>query len=376
MSGRQVYIVAGDPSGDLLAAGVVRAWREREPDIRFTGAGGPQLAAAGMEVGTDLTHHAVIGLWEVVRRYWTFRRLFHRLLEECVAQRPSVLLCVDYGGFNLRFAEAVRERSLSIPGWRPHIVQLVSPQVWASRPQRARTLEQTHDLLLSILPFEKAWYADHVPRLRVEHIGHPLVDRLEGVDRTPLPSDPPELLLLPGSRTGELQRHLPVQFEAARRLRSRVSVRLVLPAERLCGLARELGAGRDGMPEPQVGDLAGALRRASVAIASTGTVTLECAWFGVPTLAMYRTSWLTYQIGRRLITVRHLAMPNLLSDGAAMPEFIQEAATGEALAAAAEVWLDQPMERLRVHEKLLETVRTLGTPGAGRRAAEILAALV
>jgi lipid-A-disaccharide synthase len=91
---------------------------------------------------------------------------------------------------------------------------------------------------------------------------------------------------------------------------------------------------------------------------------------------MYRTSWLTYQIGRRLITVRHLAMPNLLSDGAAMPEFIQEAATGEALAAAAEVWLDQPMERLRVRERLLETVRTLGTPGAGRRAAEILAALV
>jgi lipid-A-disaccharide synthase len=372
--GRTAYIVAGDPSGDDLASDVVRAWRDVEPGIRFVGAGGPALAAAGMELRTDLTRHAVIGLWEVLRRLWTFRRLFHELLGDCVARRPDVVLGVDFGGFNLRFAAAVRSRSMTIPGWRPRIVQLVSPQVWASRPGRARGMERTHDLLLAILPFEKAWYASHAPGLRVEHVGHPLVDRWAGRDRSPLPADIPEVLLLPGSRPGELQRHVPVQAEAARILarHARVRPRMVVSSPAMAAMAARLAG---DVLAPEVGGLGDALRRATLAIASTGTVTLECAWHGVPTLAMYRTSWLTYQVGRRLVTVPHLAMPNLLAGEEVMPEFIQSAATPESIAAAALQWLSDQPRLGAARARLLQVSAMLGEPGSARRSASCLAAI-
>ena len=294
------------------------------------------MAAAGVQLSIDLTAHSVIGLWEVIRRYRTFRRLFHQLLDQCVAERPDIIVGIDYGGFNLRFATALRERTQGT-NWNPRIVQYVSPQVWASRPGRARRMEKTHDLLLSILPFEKDWYARHAPGLPVEFVGHPIVDRHADRSTAPRTVTPREVLLLPGSRVGELQRHLPVLLETVRRIRAHpgcadLRARLILPNARLVELARSLGAGRDGHPEPEVGGLPEALQQATLALASTGTVTLECAWFGVPTLALYRTSWLTYEIGRRVITVKHLAMPNLLADAVVMPEFIQSEANPVQLA--------------------------------------------
>lgn len=372
MQGRLAYIVAGDPSGDELAADVVRAWRAIEPGLRCVGAGGPALAHAGMELRTDLTRHAVIGLWEVLRRLWTFRRLFHELLDDCVARRPDVVLGVDFGGFNLRLAKAIRRRSQQVPGWNPRIVQLVSPQVWASRPGRAREMEQTHDLLLAILPFEKAWYGRHAPRLRVEHVGHPLVDRWAGRERTPVATDVPEVLLLPGSRTGELERHVPVQVAAARLLASHARARMVVPNERMAALAARLS---QGSIQPEVGGLGEALRRATFAIAATGTVTLECAWHAVPTLAMYRTSWLTYEVGRRIVTVPYLAMPNLLAGQEVMPEFIQSAASPDALAAAALRWLQDPAAREAARARLQAVSSLLGEPGSARRCAQWLSGL-
>lgn len=365
------FLIAGEPSGDQLASELVHEWRRLAPDTRFSGAGGPAMAAAGVSINFDLTAHSVIGLWEVIRRYASFRRIFHQLLDECLAARPDIVVGIDYGGFNLRFAAQLRERAAGT-GWNPRIVQYVSPQVWASRPGRARRMEQTHDLLLAILPFEKSWYAQNAPRLRVEFVGHPIVDRHAGRTVDPIPSVPPELLLLPGSRVGELQRHLPVLLEAVRQVQQTHSIRprLILPHERLVNLARELGAGLDGAPEPEVGGLPDALRRATLAMASTGTVTLECAWFGLPTLALYRTSWLTYQIGRRVITVKYLAMPNLLADSPIMPEFVQGAATSVALAGKAVQWLNSPGELSEMRRRLGQLTGQLGTPGAAGRAAQ------
>lgn len=371
------FLIAGEPSGDQLAAELVREWRRLAPDTRFTGAGGPAMAEAGVTLSLDLTAHSVIGLWEVIRRYATFRRLFHQLLDQCVAARPDIVVGIDYGGFNLRFAAQLRARAAGTR-WNPRIVQFVSPQVWASRPGRARKMEQTHDLLLSILPFEKAWYAQNAPTLPVEFVGHPIVDRHAGHPTDPIPTDPPQLLLLPGSRTGELQRHLPVLLQATQMIGRigpispipRIHPRLILPHERLVPLARELGAGRNGAPEPEVAGLPEALRRATLALASTGTVTLECAWFGVPTIALYRTSWLTYEIGRRVITVKYLAMPNLLADAPVMPEFVQGKATAEALANQSMDWLGSPEKLHEIRQRLRQATNQLGTPGAAGRAAQ------
>lgn len=365
------FLIAGDPSGDQLAGEVIQQWRQRAPSTRFIGAGGPAMTAAGAELSIDLTQHAVIGLWEVLRRYLTFRRIFHRLLEECIAAQPDVVVGVDYGGFNLRFAAALRQRTADGP-WRPRIVQFVSPQVWASRPGRAQRMAKTHDLLLSILPFEKPWYATNAPTLPVEFVGHPLVDRHAGTSTEPIPATTPRLLLLPGSRTAEIERHLPVLLAALQQIRKCIAVdaQLILPRTELVPLARSLGAGRDGSPEPEVGGLSDGLRRATLALASTGTVTLECAWFGVPTLALYRTSWLTYQIGRRVITVKYLAMPNLLAGDSVMPEFIQGAATPEYLSRTALAWLGDARLLALARGALRNVVAQLGPPGAPARVAD------
>ncbi len=376
-------LIAGEPSGDQLASELVASIRRAAPgrDIEptFVAAGGELLARAGAELLVDLTRHSVIGLWEALRKYPEFRRIFDDLMQRALELRPDVVVGVDYGGFNLRFAKALRRRTRGTD-WNPRIVQFVSPQVWASRAGRARVFEEVHDLLLGILPFEKDWYARHAPRARFRFVGHPLVDRHGGT--APKPSDipgPRRIVLLPGSRTGELERHLPVLLRALEHIRAGhpVEARLVLPNESLATRARVI-ARREGLdgPTPEVGGLSEALCGATLALASTGTVTLECAWHGVPTIALYRTSWSTHAIGKRLIQVKYLAMPNLLADAPVMPEFIQDAATPDAIGDAALRWLRDP-DALRANRAALEkTVGSLGPPGACDRAAALILDLI
>ncbi len=376
-------VIAGEPSGDLLAAELVRALAATPAGAgaKFIGAGGPRMAEAGVELAFDMTQHAVVGLWEVLKNYLKFRRLFKQLLDLAVERRPDAVICVDFSGFNRRFAAALRERQKAIPDWKLRVVQYVSPQVWASRPGRVRTMERDLDLLLSIFPFEKPWYAEHAPKLRVEFVGHPMMERFQkaegGGQKAEVAGATPVVLLLPGSREAELRRHLPVMREALVKIRERmpVRVRMVLPGERLRSTAAEiLGAAPD--IEMQIGGLANALAQATVAMASTGTVTMECACFGVPTVTLYKTSWLTYEIGRRIVRVTSLTMPNLLAGEAVFPEFIQDEATGENLARAALELLEQPARRESMRGQLRKVIETLGPPGAAQRAAEAVAGLL
>jgi len=154
-------LVAGETSGDLLASELVLALRERLPDAKFFGAGGAKMGAAGVELAFDMTQHAVVGISDVLKNYFKFRELFNQLLALAIERKPDAVIGVDYGGFNLRFGHAVREWARTHPDakWNPKIVQFVSPQVWASRPGRAKLLESDYDLLLSIFPFEKKWIA-------------------------------------------------------------------------------------------------------------------------------------------------------------------------------------------------------------------------
>ena len=378
-----ILLVAGEPSGDQLAAELVRALRRRTGPMppRFFGIGGAAMAGAGVEILCDLTAHSVIGPADALRQWGRFREAFRRATEAARERTPDVVIGVDFGAFNLRLLKAItataQERQGIFHNWRPRRVQFVSPQVWASRPGRALEMPRILDRLLSILPFEREWYARNAPGVRVEFVGHPLVDRHGPPPPAPTahPGRRPHLVLLPGSRTGELRRHWPVVAPAARTLVGRTGARctLVLPHE-----AARAALPR-GVPEPeglevQVGGLARALGEADVAIASTGTVTLECAWFAVPTVALYRTSWSTYQIGRRILRVPRLAMPNLLAGQDVMPEFIQEAATPEALAGAVLGLLETPGALQRVRESLVGVRGLLGPPGAAERAAEAILA--
>jgi lipid-A-disaccharide synthase len=373
-------LIAGEPSGDLLAAELARALKAELPGSpKFFGAGGAKMAEAGVELAFDMTKHSVIGLWEALKHYGQFKRLFDQLVTLAFERRPDVIVCVDFSGFNRRFASKIRwelqVRHATHGNWRPKIVQYVSPQVWASRPGRAKSMARDFDLLLSIFPFEPAWYAGRVPGLKVEFVGNPAADRFQGP--RPKAQEPASVLFLPGSRVGELRRHLPVMFGALAKIqptRPDVRARMVLPNEPLAQLAR--ASSPPAGLEIQIGNLADALAQSTIAIASTGTVTMECAFFGVPTIALYKTSWSTYQIGRRIIQVKHLAMPNILADEALYPEFIQHDATAENIAQAALGLLDDDARRDAIRAKLAKVVESLGGPGASRRAAQAIAQLL
>jgi lipid-A-disaccharide synthase len=372
-------IIAGEPSGDLLAAELVSSLCDATATKpMFFGAGGTKMSEAGVELTFDLTQHAVTGITDVLKSYFKFRRLFNQLLTMAIERKPDVVIGVDFGGFNLRFGHAVKEYVRKHPGsgWNPKIVQLVSPQVWASRPGRANLLAADYDLLLSIFPFEKDWYARRVPKLRVEFVGHPMLDRLarpKSQDSKPKATSP-TILLLPGSRKSELQRHLPVLLPAIRLIREKLpdaKAKIVLPNERLAALAKSLGVDFD----IQLGNLPEALAQADVAIASTGTVTMECAFFGVPTVTLYKTSWLTFEIGKRIVTVKSLTMPNLMANEEVYPEFIQDTATAENIANAALDLLQDESRRQKIRVQLDKIIASLGEPGAASRAAAAIMSL-
>jgi lipid-A-disaccharide synthase len=354
---------------------------------RFFGAGGHCMKAAGLDLAFEMTEHSVIGLSDPIKHYFKFRRLPQRLYLLALERQPDVIICVDYSGFNRRFARAIRAYTRShqgwFHGWQPKIVQYVSPQVWASRPGRAYQLARDYDLLLSIFPFEKEWYARRVPRLRVEFVGHPLIDRhLIAETRSSSPSrqhspDSPRIVILPGSRPAELTRHLPVMLGALIKLRGEVSnlrARMVLPNETLLRQAREMALPPD--LQVQAGGLAEALAESDLAIASAGTVTMECAFYCVPTVAIYKSSWANYEIAKRIVKVKYLAMPNLLASEEIFPEFIQQAATVENIAHAALELLRDEKRRASVKAKLAEITASLGNAGASRRAAAAIVRLL
>ncbi len=407
-------LIAGEASGDLLAAELVSALlaalkqsgdgrvqssilnplaRQSEAEtapssLVFFGAGGPEMAAAGVELAFDLTQYSVIGIEDVLKNYFKFRRLFNQLLALAIEHKPDAVIGVDFGGFNLRFGHAVKQyvRNNPFSKWDPKIVQFVSPQVWASRPGRVKLLAADYDLVLSIFPFEKDWYAQRVPQLRVEFVGHPMIGKFtnddlrftrHGPERTSIVNRKSQILLLPGSRVDELRRHLPVMLGALKFIREKLpsaQAKMILPNEGLKELADKLSALQPNV-EFQIGNLSNALAETDLAIASTGTVTMECAFLGVPTVTLYKTSWFNWEIAKRLVTVKWATMPNILANDEVYPEFIQSAATPENIAGAALELLQNESRWQKIKSQLTKIVAALGEPGASQRAAAAILSL-
>ena len=388
-------LIAGEASGDRLASELVTAlraeWSRRNGELergnqpasngftpRFFGAGSKAMREAGVEIIEDMSHRGVIGVSDVLKRVVEFAQLMNRLVQLADTRQPDVIICVDYGAFNLRFQSRLRRLLRSRRGpfnnWRPKLIQFVSPQVWASRPGRAFAMERNLDLLISILPFEQVWFAQRTPDLKLAFVGHPLIGRHAGATAEPSlrrlsAQSCPLIALLPGSRRGELRQHLPVMMDVVRRLRSELNClfKLVVPNNHLAAQARE-AIGSEPV-EVVVGDLSEVLREATIGISKTGTITLELALYGVPAVTFYKTSWLTYWIARWLVKVKWLSMPNLLAGAAVLPEFVQQAATGDAIARAALELLNGQPQRQAQREKLRAIVKQLGEPGAPARAA-------
>ncbi|HEV2331080.1 MAG TPA: lipid-A-disaccharide synthase [Verrucomicrobiae bacterium] len=386
-------LIAGEPSGDLLASELVLALRERWPDAKFFGAGGQKMAEAGVELAFDMKDHAIVGI-PTPGKILALRYVANELRSLAIERRPDAVIGVDYGGFNLRFGHAIKSYVRANPNgtWKPKLVQFVSPQVWASRPGRAKLLESDYDLLLSIFPFEKEWYALRAPKLQVEFVGHPMMDRLSPEPAVRSPShfanatedrqsgvqslrSEAKIVLLPGSRKSELKQHLPVMLGALNFIQEKLpsaTAKMVLPNEELKQIASSAGSNI----EIRVGNLHEALASADLAITKTGTVTMECAYFGVPAVTMYKKTFLGLAIALGIVTVKSLTMPNLMAGDTVYPEFIQAAATSENVARAAMELLQNESRREKIKSQLGKIIASLGEPGASRRAAGAISSLI
>ena len=362
-------ISCGEPSGDLYAAALTRALRAQAPASIITGFGGEHLRAAGAQLLGDFRGLSVTGLLEVVRLLPRTYRMYRHLVASARESRPDVFVAIDFPDFNFTLAKALRK--LGIP-----VVYYISPQLWAWRPGRMKTMRKIADRVLVIFEFEERIYRDAgVP---VEFVGHPLFDvtqppasRAQVLAKYGLDSSRPVVALLPGSRSNEVRAILPGLLDAARLVRERVpGVQFLLA--RAPHLADELLAtARD--PHSHVVIVDGAadevLASADVALLASGTVTVQAAMHECPMIVVYRLSALTYRLGRPFVQVDTFAMANLVAGHKIVPELIQDDFTPEAVASHAVTLLTDRDASNRMRADLRAVKASLGSAGASRRAA-------
>ena len=369
-------ISCGEPSGDLYAAALAREIRALEPDAAITGFGGERLRAAGAALISDFSGLSVTGLLEAARVLPRSYAIYKRLVADATRTRPDVFVAIDFPDFNLRLARAMR--SLDVP-----VVYYVSPQIWAWRKGRMKSMKRLAERVLVIFPFEEDIYkAAGVP---VTFVGHPLLEltgtpqpRERFLARYGLEPADPIVALLPGSRRNEVREILPGLARAARLIQQAIP-RVQFVVARAPHLADELfaplHAQAAGSPLTVAivdGHADEVLAAASVALVASGTVTVQAALHECPMVVVYRLSALTYRLGRPFVHVDTFAMANLVAGRKVVPELIQDDFTPESVAREALKVLNDPAAAARVRLDLRAVRAKLGDPGASNRAAQAI----
>jgi lipid-A-disaccharide synthase len=372
MSGqrRHLAIVAGEASGDTHGAALMRSLRDQDPAISFTGKGGPamtgQAVASGGTLDNWIAEAGVLGLWDVLRHYGYFKGKFDTLLEELAGDPPEAVILVDYPGFNVRLAKAIRKRKIPTK-----VIYYISPQVWAWNRRRIPEMARALDLMICIFPFERQIYESS--GLPTVFAGHPMAGELESVgteDR-----DPNLLGLFPGSREREVRKIFPAMLGAAKIvLQSRPEIRIEAAAATRAHaeLMQSIASEQRANVAVTSGNSKELMRRAATGLVCSGTATLEAACLGLPYALVYKVATLTYEVGIRVIRVPYLGIVNILANRPVIREFIQHGATPAALADEALRLLNSREARVRLSEDLASVVGTLGGRGnhsAAERAA-------
>jgi lipid-A-disaccharide synthase len=403
MKSRTIYFVAGEVSADNHGAALMRSLRELDGELKFVGRGGPQMQELAGESATGrirgggqfknwISEAAVLGLWEVLRKYGYFREQFHETLQEIREGKPDAVVLIDYPGFNLRLARALRKHA-------PHqkVIYYISPQVWAWNRGRIKRMAHFIDLVLCIFPFEVDLY--NQAGLRALFVGHPMIERLQA-RKVDTERDPNLIGLFPGSRSREVRKIFPVMLEAAHKLQNHnrnLRFEVAAASEQL---AREMGKmlapqlsplslskgdegtkapnesgrmskrddaigtprpsskgeGVRGLPESterpwieiKQGETAVIMQRVWAGIVASGSATLEAAYFRLPFVLIYKVAWPTYLAARLVVNVEYLGMPNLLADKEVVPEFIQHRAKPSAIVKAAQPLIENTNARERM----------------------------
>jgi len=359
--GRKLLISAGEASGDLYAAELVTALRRRIPELEFFGCTGPRMREAGVRTVVDSASLAVVGLAEVIQHIPRIYGEFRKLIRAARAERPAAAILTDSPDFHLRVAKKI--------GSENPCFQFIAPQVWAWRQGRVRQIRRDFREVFCIFPFEEEFFRSHgVP---AEYIGHPLtrvvratLSKQEFLRKHDLDGSRPLITMLPGSRVGEVARHLPALAEAAGILHQRAKLLLAAPA----GFSER--AGNSFFSEPLgktavrviEGDTWNAIAHADVALAASGTVTVEAAILGTPMITYYRVNTLSWTFGRHLVKVPYYSMVNLIAGREVVPELMQSEMTGETIAAGAIRLLDNHADLEAMKQGLAEVTARLTTP--------------
>ncbi len=372
-----IYLVAGEASGDEHGAALMRALRALFPGIQFQGRGGPKMKAIAGESFINWTEAAaVVGLWEVVRRYGYFREQFQCALREIARCNPNAVILIDYPGFNLRLARALRKNQHAV-GSRPfrgRIVYYISPQVWAWNRGRIEEMARLLDLMLCIFPFEAELY--NRSGLRTVFVGHPMVQHLAAI-RTNQERQRNLIGLFPGSRLREIRTIFPVMLKTAEKIlseRPETEFEVAAASEALrleiSQLLADTSLGK--CTRIVTGDSAGTMQRVFAGIVASGTATLEAAFFRLPFVLVYKVSWPTYFAARLVLRTPFLGMPNILANREIVPEFLQQDARPSIISRTVLELMSDENIRQTMTSAFDAVIAQLGETGASEKAARVI----
>ncbi len=393
-----IYFVAGEVSADNHGAALMHSLRELDRELQFVGRGGPQMKEVAGESAIGrirgggqfknwISEAAVLGLWEVLRKYGYFQEQFHETLQEIRESKPDAVVLIDYPGFNLRLARALRRQAR-----QQKVIYYISPQVWAWNRGRIKRMSHFIDLVLCIFPFEVDLY--NQAGLRALFVGHPMIERLRA-RKIDTERDPNLIGLFPGSRSREVRKIFPVMLETARELRkhnSNLRFEIAAASEQLAQEISKLLAAGSPLPssrgegrvrgspgsterpsiEIKLGETAAIMQHAWAGIVASGSATLEAAYFRLPFVLIYKVAWPTYLAARLVVNVKYLGMPNLLADKEVVPEFIQHRAKPNAVVKAVQPLIEDANARERMISEFDAIVPKLGGSGASQGAARAI----
>jgi len=365
-SSKKIFIVAGETSGDIHGAKLMEALKQQSPEIQFMGHGGDLMKAQGLHLLEHVDTLSMMGFSEVIKHLPYMTRVMKNTVSAIETERPDRIILIDYPGFNLRLAKRISK--LGIP-----VTYFILPQVWAWKEKRVNVLRQFVDQYISIFPFEHDWFKKR--NLTIDYVGHPFVERtithdqvMDFYNRHNLSEEHPRLILLPGSRQQEIDRHWPIFMQTVH------EVRLSVPELQVI-LGKAPGVELNPIPDfihVETVDIPAAIQGSTAALASSGTVTLEAAVLDTPVAVCYKLSAMSWFLLKRFVKVPFASMANLIAGQKIVPEYLQNAMRPHEIAVELIPLLSQTAQRKKMLLGFETIRRSLGAPGVYNRAATLI----
>jgi len=363
---KEILIVAGETSADQHGAALVSQLKAASKDVTFFGIGGDNLRWEGVQLVEHAENMAIMGFVEVAKHYWFLRTVYNKVVSECEKRNPARAILIDYPGFNLRLAKELKKRQIPVTYY-------ISPQLWAWKEKRIEIIRECVDQMLCIFPFEEQWYRQR--GVEATYVGHPFLDgepnfmeREYFLDKHSLSTNTIVLALMPGSRQQEVNRHLKTMIKTVELVKRDTEISAIVGKAPAVELPQEIGD--EIHIETDTPEMV--LKYASIGIVSSGTVSLQSAIYGVPSVVIYKMNPLTWIIANKVTQVSYASMTNLIAKEQVLPELLQNRARPEKIADCLKKWLRSEDLREQTVNQLSEVKRQLGGPGASQKVARLI----